>query len=151
MKSSYDEKYIPMAESIIKLGGTDADIADAFQVCEKTINNWKRKHEEFRTAIKKAKEAHDVATVGRKLLDICMGYEHEEEKVFMHRGKPVKVSTIKHYPPNVAALKFYLINRDPGSWKNIPESPGGSEELMKAFQTIARTFAGETPETETDK
>ena len=40
-----------------------------------------------------------------------MGYEHPEDKIFLHEGKPVIVPTVKHYPPDTTACIFWMKTR----------------------------------------
>lgn len=46
--------------------------------------------------------------VESKLFSRIDGYEHKEDKVFNHNGKPLIVPMIKHYPPDPASMIFYL-------------------------------------------
>ena len=46
-KSSYQEKYVQIAEAMCKLGATDYELAEAFGVCETTIKNWAQNHIKF--------------------------------------------------------------------------------------------------------
>jgi hypothetical protein len=53
--SKYKPEYCDQVEKLCKLGATDKDIADFFEVEESTINNWKVEHPEFMESIKTVK------------------------------------------------------------------------------------------------
>jgi hypothetical protein len=50
--SSYKPEYAKMAFHLRKLGATDADLADAFEVSVVTIDNWKLRYPEFLGSLK---------------------------------------------------------------------------------------------------
>jgi hypothetical protein len=108
------------AYKLALLGLTDKEIAGIFDVEEKTLNNWKKSHEEFLQSLKKGKQIAD-ANVASRLYQRACGYEHEEEKIFVHEGQPVRVQTIKHYPPDTAACFIWLKNRKARLWKDKQE------------------------------
>ena len=41
-KQKYDERFVKIAKVLCMRGGTDEDLADAFEVSSRTINRWKR-------------------------------------------------------------------------------------------------------------
>ena len=45
--SKYQPSFNARAEKLCRLGATDKDLADFFEVSEMTINNWKLKHPAF--------------------------------------------------------------------------------------------------------
>jgi hypothetical protein len=45
--SSYRPEYAVQAEKFCRLGATDRELADFFEVSEQTINAWKEAHPEF--------------------------------------------------------------------------------------------------------
>ncbi len=115
--TSYKVEYTEQAFKLCLLGATDADLADFFEVSEKTINTWKDAHPEFLQSLKAGKDEAD-ANVGERLYQRAMGYEHPEDKIFMHEGKPVVVPTVKHYPPDTTACIFWLKNRQRDRWRD---------------------------------
>jgi ribosomal protein L31 len=50
--SSYKPEFAKMARHLCKLGATDADLADAFDVSVVTIDTWKAKHPDFLGSLK---------------------------------------------------------------------------------------------------
>lgn len=116
--AKYKEECDEQARKLCLLGATDKELADFFNVCEATINNWKIKHSSFLESIKKGKEIAD-ATVAEKLFHRATGYSHEEVKLAQSEGAftDEKVVT-KHYAPDATAAIFWLKNRQPDKWRD---------------------------------
>lgn len=117
--SSFKPEYVEWAEKLAKLGATDAEIADAFDVSEQTVNNWKKAHVEFSLALKKGKTFAD-AEVASKLFHRATGYEHQDTDIRVIDGQIVQTQIIKHYPPDTTAAIFWLKNRQPARWRDKP-------------------------------
>lgn len=115
--TKYKAEYAEQARKLCLLGLTDVEMAQFFKISETTINTWKKAHPQFLASIKDGKEKAD-ADVGQSLHDRAMGYSHPEEKIFLHEGKPVKVLTTKHYPPDPTSMIFWLKNRSPDLWRD---------------------------------
>lgn len=124
----YDPAFHPAwAERMAKLGATDKDLADAFDVTEMTINTWKRDHPAFFLSLKKGKHFAD-AEVASKLFHRATGYEHEEVDVKVIDGQVVLTPLIKHYAPDSTAAIFWLKNRRPDLWRDKPPEATDNEE-----------------------
>jgi hypothetical protein len=121
--SKYKETFCIQVVKLCKLGATDKEIADFFEVSEDTIHEWKKVHPQFSESIKKGKITADMQ-VADKLFKRAIGYTHKEDKIFQYEGMPVIVPTKKHYPPDPVSGFFWLKNRRPQQWKDKPE---GSE------------------------
>lgn len=123
----YKSEYVNQAAVACRLGATDLDLADMFEVSIRTINYWKANYEEFAEAVKLGKEPADNR-VERSLFMRAVGYSHEEDDIrTVSSGNGcseiVITPTIKHYPPDTAACIFWLKNRRPDQWRANPE-PG---------------------------
>lgn len=115
--TKYKEEYVEQGYKLCLLGATDKQIADFFEVDERTINRWKKDHEEFCLSLKRGKILAD-AEIADKLYHRAKGYEHPEDKIFNADGRPLIVPTIKHYPPDTTAAIFWLKNRQPSIWRD---------------------------------
>lgn len=130
--TSFKPEYTDLAYKFTLLGATDVQMAEYFEVSEKTLNNWKQSHPEFLQSIKKGKDASD-ANVAKSLYHRAIGYTHPEEKIFCTNGEVTRVDTTKHYPPDTAAAFIWLKNRQPLLWrdqKQIEVTQGKPEREM---------------------
>lgn len=116
-KPEYDEQVVKLC----RLGATDKEVADFFNVTEQTINNWKSAFPTFFESIKKGKVLAD-AEVADKLFKRATGYSHNAVKIFPSGGEaedeqgnkikgPLIVPYVEHYPPDTIAAIFWLKNR----------------------------------------
>ncbi len=122
--SEYDPKKTPkQARKACLMGAIDKDLADFFEVSEKTINNWKKEHPEFLQSIKAGKEIAD-AKVAKSLYERANGYSHPDVHVSNYQGKVTITDLTKHYPPETTAAIFWLKNRQPGKWRDRKEVTG---------------------------
>lgn len=102
--------------ALYESGKTDAEVARAIGVSLRTVHNWKAGNSAFLHSIREAKATAD-SLVEAALFRLAMGYAHPTEKIFFSRGKVFRVDTVKHYPPNVRAIMFWLRNRCPERWR----------------------------------
>lgn len=117
--SLYDESYPKQAEKLCRLGATDQEIADFFEVDIRTVYRWKTLHEEFCQALKAGKDEADDR-VERSLYQKAVGYEQDEVKIFMPAGadEPVYAPFRAKVAPDTTAAIFWLKNRRPGEWRD---------------------------------
>lgn len=108
--TEYKSEYCVQVEKLCKLGATDKEIADFFEVDESTINRWKLEYPEFCESIKKGKIIAD-AEVAESLFKKATGFTNEEVKIFQSDGKPLIVPFTAYYPPDTAAINIWLKNR----------------------------------------
>lgn len=113
--TDYKKEYIDQAFQLCLLGAIDTELAKFFEVSEKTLNTWKKKHPEFLQSIKDGKEKAD-SDVAKSLYNRAMGYTHPEEKIFQHDGEIIRAMTTKHYPPDATSMIFWLKNRQGKGW-----------------------------------
>ena len=118
--SSFKPEYIEQAKKLCRLGATDADLADFFQVTFQTINNWKVANPEFFESLKLAKGEADQR-VEQSLFNRAMGYSCNEDDIRVVNNEIVITPTIKHYPPDTTAMIFWLKNRKPAEWRDKQE------------------------------
>lgn len=119
--TDYKKEYNKQAYKLCLLGAIDKDLADFFEVEERTINNWKHDYPEFFQSIKKGKKIAD-ANVAEKLYKRATGYEHIDTKFATHEGQITdSLEYIKHYAPDTGAAIFWLKNRQPEIWREKQE------------------------------
>ena len=116
-KSKYLRQYSKMVYEIALLcKASDRDLARIFDVAPVTIQNWKRDHPDFVHELERGKDLAD-SKVAVALIERCLGYEHEETDIKQYKGVVIKTQVIKHYPPDTAAIKFWLTNRQKEHWQ----------------------------------
>jgi hypothetical protein len=140
--TDYKQEYNEQVFKLCLLGAMDKDIADFFDVSEKTINLWKKRYPEFFQSIKRGKMQAD-ANVAASLYKCAIGFVKEDcEEVFQHKGEIVRANVKKYFPPNVTAQIFVLKNRQPKLWRDkqtqVLENPDGSA-LFQGFQFLPFT------------
>lgn len=118
--TDYREEYNLQAEKFCKLGATDKDLADLFDVTETTINNWKIDFPAFFESIKKGKAIAD-AEVAEKLFQRATGYSHPDVDIKAFEGQIIVTDIVKHYPPDTTAAIFWLKNRKSSQWRDKQE------------------------------
>jgi hypothetical protein len=118
--TDYREEYCEQVTKLCRLGATDKEIADFFEVTETTINNWKIQHTEFFESIKKGKIIAD-AEIAEKLYHRAIGYEHPDVDIRVIDGEIVETDLVKYYPPDPVAAIFWLKNRQRKKWRDKVE------------------------------
>lgn len=129
--TKFKPEYVEQARMLTAKGLIDADLAEFFGVNESTIYEWKKVHDNFSNALLEGKDQFDVTMVEAALRHRATGYSHEHMDIRVINDEVVQTPTIKHYPPDTAAIKFFLSNRDTNRWKERqhvnhdlePESP----------------------------
>jgi hypothetical protein len=97
------------------MGSTYKDVADFLSVTESKIRTWMKKYPDFASAMVEGADIAD-ADVTHALYKRATGYTHPEDKVFVYKGEVTVVPTIKHYPPDTAAIQFWLQARQRDKW-----------------------------------
>ena len=102
---------------LAKLGATDKEMADFFEVSEQTLNTWKKEHPEFLESLKEGKEKAD-AEVADRLYQRAMGYSHADVHISNYQGEVTLTPITKHYPPDPTSAIFWLKNRQRDKWRD---------------------------------
>jgi hypothetical protein len=111
----YQPEFAQEAEMLCAEGFTDLMLAEHFGVTEKTINRWKGKHIEFRTALKVGKEATDDF-VERCTVKGISGYYVETQEM---SGQGVVRTIRKWVPGNPGAGLKWLAVRRPEQYQQV--------------------------------
>lgn len=117
----YKPEYAEQARKLCLLGSTDKDLADFFEVCEATLNNWKTDFPEFLESIKRGKTQAD-AEVADRLYQRAMGFEHPEVHITSFQGFITVTPITKIYAPDPTAAIFWLKNRQRAKWRDRVET-----------------------------
>ena len=125
--TKYKPEYAKQAQKLCNLGADDANLADFFEVSRSTINLWKVQFSEFSDAVKVGKAPADER-VKQSLYNRALGYSHEEDDIRVIGGEIVVTPTVKHYPPDTAAMIFWLKNRMPDEFRANPDEGNGDQK-----------------------
>lgn len=116
--TDYKPDYVDMAYRLGLLGLTDKQIAEAFDVNERTLHRWKKKHPEFCQSLKQSKINAD-AKVAESLYQAAIG--HDVTRTVIRRdGEKVTKQIVVERVQNVTAAIFWLKNRQPAVWRDKP-------------------------------
>ena len=118
--SKYKPEYNAQVIKLCKLGATDKDLASFFNVCERTLNNWKLDSPELLQSLKEGKEEADN-NVAESLYKRAMGYEHPAVHISNYKGNITQTPFTKHYAPDPTSMIFWLKNRRPDLWRDKQE------------------------------
>lgn len=135
--SKYDPKMLPKIKKLVLLGATNDQIADFLEVDRSNFYKWLQRFKELRDVINKGKLEADAA-VADSLYQRALGYKHKAVKIIYDpiKARPtyseafddegnivktqdpidpnagvIKVEYTEHYPPDTAAAKFWLEQR----------------------------------------
>lgn len=120
--SKLNPKIAKAAVDLAAQGKSKREIAECLQINRTTLRNWCLSDPEFLSALKNGEKIANELVIASVFQKAC-GYSHPEVKIFVHEGEVIEVDTIKHYPPDMDAAKFWLTNRDPAHWKHIQSAP----------------------------
>lgn len=124
----FKEEYIEQVEKLCKLGATDKEIADFFEVHEDTINQWKKRYPEFSVSIKRGKTIADME-IANKLFKRASGYEFVETTKERKRGQLIVTKeVVKEIAPDPTSMIFWLKNRQKDKWRDKQHFDHTSDE-----------------------
>jgi hypothetical protein len=130
--SKYNPAFNQQAEKLCKLGATDKELADFFEVNEDTINEWKKVYPSFSVSVREGKICADVQ-VANALFDGCHDRIVIEQQAFKVKevkwlnGKRVEKETVemvpveKVIPADFRNQQFWLKNRQKDKWRDKQE------------------------------
>lgn len=138
--SEYDPAYVTKVLEMAERGATDVEIADYFDVSVRTLYRWKAEHEDFRQALKIAKDVADER-VERSLYQRALGFECEAVKIFCSKdGEVTKVPYREIVAPDTTACIFWLKNRKREEWRDKVETEVTGADGGPIQAAIAVTF-----------
>ncbi|MCW5746414.1 MAG: hypothetical protein KIT36_09470 [Alphaproteobacteria bacterium] len=116
--STYTAAHAAQAEHLCRLGATNVDLAAFFDVAEKTVRNWMRRHAAFAAAVRRGKLTADCA-VTEALFQRACGFRRVDVRLFRRGGQPALRRVVRQYPPDTTACIFWLKNRRPDLWRDV--------------------------------
>ena len=123
--SKYRPEFNAQAKQLCRLGATDAEIAEFFEVDESTVNRWKLEYPDFCASVKRGKILAD-AVIADSLYHRAKGYSHDAIKISSVASEIKEVPYIERYPPDTVAAIFWLKNRQPVKWRD--KQPDGEND-----------------------
>lgn len=131
--TTYKAEYAKQAERLCRLGATDEEVADFFEVPRRTLTRWQQTNPKLAAAMKLGKEIPDQR-VERALYARAVGYDFKAVKIFCNSaGEVTEVPYIEHVPPDPKAALQWLFNRKRDEWSLRVEHTGkngGAIELV---------------------
>lgn len=115
--TAFRVEYIEQAKKLAQLGHTDFEMAEFFDVTERTLRRWKDAHPGFADALKVGKSVADDR-VEMSLYRKATGYSFASEKIFCDKGEIVRADIVEHIPPSDTACIFWLKNRRKAEWRD---------------------------------
>ena len=145
--SKFKPEFNAQAEKLCKLGATDMELADFFDVEVRTLYRWKAENAEFCQALKAGKDEADDR-VERSLYARANGYEHDEVDIRVVGGAIVQTPIRKYYPPDTTAAIFWMKNRRPEQWREtkaveLTGKDGGPMETITRIELVDMDGNGE--------
>jgi len=99
----------------IAMRGLDKDqISELFDINRRQLGEWEKQYPLFKEALEDGYTDADAAVLSA-LYQSAVGYTHDEEKLFFWDGDVTRAPTVKHYKPDVTAIKLWLTNRQRSS------------------------------------
>lgn len=151
--TKYKAEYANQARMLCLLGATDVELAEFFAVNVDSINEWKKRHEEFSVSIKEGKEKSD-ARIADALYNRAMGATVKKQQaiklkeIVYENGKKVSetetvevVDLIDEVPPDTPAAIFWLKNRRKMNWRDKQEIEVTTDDDLAALLAERRNKA----------
>jgi len=142
--SPYDPTLHPeWARSLAADGADDQKIAEEMHFSRSTIAQWKKKHKEFREAVKRGKSPVD-GEVKLAFKDKATGFFKKETRRIIDidpatgETKSIRIEEYdRYYPPDTNAAYLWLKNRDSANWKDKPDIPTNAIEFQSTIKGLA--------------
>lgn len=139
----YKPEYAEQARKLCRLGVTDSQVADFFEIGTTTFYRWRQDHPDFADAVTEGKQICDNQ-VEQALHRRAVGFEYEAVRVFMPAG--AKAAVLVPYPvqviPDVRAAQHWLRFRRPKEWSERREEPENGSFAEAFAKAQARVEAG---------
>jgi hypothetical protein len=136
----YKPEYAEQARKLCRLGATDSQVADFFEIGTTTFYRWRQDHPDFADAVTEGKEICDNQ-VEQALHRRAVGFQYEAVRVFMPAGAkaPLPVPYPVQVIPDVRAAQHWLRFRRPQEWsdrREEAEDSGLAERISEGFARL---------------
>lgn len=143
--SEYRPEFVTTVLEMAERGATDVEIADSLDVSVRTLYRWKAQHEDFRQALKVAKDVADER-VERSLYQRALGFQHDAVKIFLNKeGGIVQAPYREVVAPDTTACIFWLKNRKSQEWRDKVDLEHGGEIGIKSILVPERIATERSP------
>ena len=117
--TKYNATFHPkLVEAYARLGMTDVQIAEKFEISEKTLNTWKQKYPKFLQSMQAGKEKVDDQ-VEAALLKKALGFDDPDAvKIFQYNGGIIEAQYVRKVDPDYNSIRLWLLNRRPKKWRD---------------------------------
>lgn len=115
--TKYKTEYVRQVGLLAKLGATEPQIAEFFEVAVDTLTEWKNRHPEFSAALNKSRQLSDFE-VEKSLFQRAKGFKRVVQRLDKH-GTPI--DCLEEVPPDPTSCIFWLKNRQRERWRDKQE------------------------------
>ena len=138
----YKPEYAEQARKLCRLGATDSQVADFFDIGTTTFYRWRQDHVDFADAVTEGKQICDNQ-VEQALHRRAVGFAYDAVRVFMPAGakEPLLVPYPVQVIPDVRAAQHWLRFRRPKEWSDRREEPENSSFAERFAKAQARVEA----------
>lgn len=109
--------HLDQVRAIAMRGITEEQMSEIFDISPRQMGKWKAQYPLFKEALEAGYTDADAAVLGA-LYQVATGYTHDEEKIFQWDGEIIRAETVKHYKPDVNAIKLWMTNRQRELWND---------------------------------
>lgn len=109
--------HLDQVRAIAMQGVSEKEMCEIFDIHPRMITMWKKQYPLFQAALADGYTDADAAVLSA-LYQTAVGYTHDEEKIFQWDGDIIRADTVKHYKPDINAIKLWLTNRQKDNWKD---------------------------------
>jgi hypothetical protein len=168
--NKYNDVYHPKAAyEIMSLGATKRKCAAILGIHHDTLYEWSRTYPEFSDSIKRGMDKFNGDLMELALNKKATGFTFKEKtyekpaipalivakgqgkreiiatiKAYMDAEGPILTKeVVKYYPPDVAAIKYYLGNREPERWPKNGDLPGEGQFIFYTKADVDQMLADE--------
>ena len=119
--TKYKPEYARMAQLCIEDSGFSMyKLAKLFNVDRATVYRWLEAEKEFRDGVDQGRNTWEGLKIHDSLVKKAVGFTYTERTQELDLTGKMRLTkkVRKYYPPDVAAIKHWQVNRDPERWKD---------------------------------